>query len=211
MTWSRFLSWGGFFCICLMALTGCQEPPVINTPVDRDAETKQPAPAAEEFTLQSGDTVKISFPSAPNLDTTQQIRSDGKVNLPMVGEVVAAGRTPITLEQELVSRYAPQLVSKEVSVTVVSAPFAVFVSGAVQRPGKIVTDRPISALEAIMEAGGFDNAKANMTAVVVIRQVGGTTKNYTLDLKQVLEGKKVETFYLRRSDIVHVPEKFTWF
>ena len=48
MTWSRFLSWGGFFCICLMAITGCQEPPVINTPVDRDAETKQPAPAAHE-------------------------------------------------------------------------------------------------------------------------------------------------------------------
>jgi polysaccharide export outer membrane protein len=206
-----FVGWCVCFSICLMAITGCQEPPVINTQVDRDAEHKQPAQAVEQFTLQSGDTVKISFPSAPNLDTTQQIRSDGRVTLPMVGEVVASGKTPIAFEKELVSQYSSQLVSKEVSVTVVSAPFAVFVSGAVQRPGKIVTDHPISALEAIMEAGGFDNSKANMTAVVVVRQVGAGTKNYTLDLKQVLEGKQVEIFYLRRSDIVHVPEKFTWF
>jgi len=94
---------------------------------------------------------------------------------------------------------------------VVSAPFSVFVSGAVQRPGKIQVERAISALEAIMEAGGFDTAKANQTAVVVVRQVGGGTKQYTLNLKRVLEGRQVETFYLRRSDIIHVPEKFTWF
>jgi hypothetical protein len=62
-----------------------------------------------------------------------------------------------------------------------------------------------------MEAGGFDNAKANPSAIVVVRQVGGSTKSYTIDLKQVLEGKKSETFYLHRSDIVNVPEKFTWF
>lgn len=204
---------GGLLVFGLMAVTGCQEPPVINAQPERGADQMQPTvPPVEEFTLQSGDTVKISFPGAPNLDTAQQIRSDGRLNLPMVGEVVASAKTPHALEKELVALYATKLVSKEVSVTVVSAPFSVFVSGAVQHPGKVSTDHPISALEAIMEAGGFDTAKANMSAVVVIRQMaGGTTKSYTLDLKQVLEGKKAESFFLNRSDIVHVPEKFTWF
>jgi polysaccharide export outer membrane protein len=197
--------------LCIWAFSGCQEPPVINVQAERTADHKQATQAVEEFTLQSGDTVKISFPGAPNLDTQQQIRSDGRITLPMLGEVVASSKTPVALEKELKEQFAPQLVSKEVSVAVVAAPFAVFVSGAVQRPGKIVADHPISALEAIMEAGGFDNAKANMSAVVVIRQNGTSSQSFTLDLKQVLEGKKVEAFYLRRSDIVQVPEKFTWF
>jgi protein involved in polysaccharide export with SLBB domain len=85
------------------------------------------------------------------------------------------------------------------------------VSGAVIRPGKIISDHPMSALEAVMEAGGFDNAKANMRAVVVTRQEAGQYKNYVLDLKLVLDGKQAQPFLLRQSDIVNVPEKYSWF
>ena len=127
--------------------------------------------------------------------------------MPLGGELMAAGLTPNGLEQELVKVYASQLVSKEVSVTVVSSTFTVFVSGAVIHPGKVVSDHPISVLEAVMEAGGFDNTKADMSAVVVTRQEGGQYKNYTVDLKLVLEGKQSEPFYLKPSDIVYVPEQ----
>src|SRR5438105_4030359 len=113
---------GGIF-LCILALSGCQEPPVINAQSERHEESKSSAQTVEEFKLQSGDTIKVSFPSAPNLDTSQQIRSDGKITLPMVGEVAASGKTPVGLEKELVAQYSSQLVSKEVSVTVVSAPF----------------------------------------------------------------------------------------
>ncbi len=57
------------------------------------------------------------------------------------------------------------------------------------RPGKISSDHPITALEAIMEAGGFDYTKANLKNVKVIRQEGSQTKNYILNLKRVMEGK----------------------
>lgn len=155
--------------------------------------------------------MKISFPGAPNLDSTQTIRRDGKITLTMVGEILVIGRTPPELEQELRKLYSTQLVSKEVTVMVVSSSYAVFVSGAVLRPGKILADRPLTALEAIMEAGGFDNAKADMSAVKVVRQEDGGTKNYNLNLKLILEGKSSEPFYLKRSDIIYVPEKFSWF
>jgi polysaccharide export outer membrane protein len=190
--------------VSLAALTGCQEPA---TPTPLAQINNQP----EVLTIHEGDGLKISFPSAPNLDTTQQVRRDGRITLSMVGEVLAAGLTPAALEQELVKLYAAQLVSKEVSVTVVSSSFSIYVSGAVLRPGKIMSDRPISALEAIMEAGGFDNVKANMRAVVVTRQEGGQYKNYTLDLKQVLEGKQTQPFLLKASDVVYVPERFSMF
>src|ERR1043166_7646369 len=121
--------------------------------------------------LSPGDVIKISFPGTPNLSSeSQQIRRDGRVNLYMVGEIKAADKTPAQLEKELTDAYAPQLASKDVKVTVVSSSFAVFVTGAVMKPGKIMSDRALTAFDAIMEAGGFDNARANTKAVRVIRQ-----------------------------------------
>jgi protein involved in polysaccharide export with SLBB domain len=85
------------------------------------------------------------------------------------------------------------------------------VTGAVLRPGKVLSNHPITALEAIMEAGGFNYAKANLKSVAVIRHEQGQVKNYTLNLKLVLEGKPSTPFYLKPSDIVYVPERFAWF
>lgn len=194
----------------LAGFTGCQT----DKSVAPDKSSAQIAAEkdAQELRIQEGDVLKISFAEASNLDSTQQVRRDGKITMPVVGEVKAIGLTPPELEKELIKLYSTQLLSKEVTVTVVSSSFSVFVTGAVMHPGKIVSDRPISALEAIMEAGGFDPGKADMKAVVVIRKVEeGRTKNYTLNLKLVLDGKQSEPFFLRPLDIIVVPERFSWF
>jgi polysaccharide export outer membrane protein len=172
------------------------------------AEVAHPA---ESQTLRAGDVVKISFPRAQSLDTTQQIRRDGKLNLYLVGEVQAAGLSPAEFETKMLELYASQLVSKEVRVTVVSSSFAVFVTGAVVRPGKLTPERALTAFEAIMEAGGFDNNRADTKAVRIIRSENGQTKNYVVNLKAVLEGKPVEPFFLQAYDTVYVPERFSWF
>jgi polysaccharide biosynthesis/export protein len=125
----------------------------------------------------------------------------------LVGELTALGKTPAELEKEILELYKSQLVLKEVSVSLQSSTFPVFVTGSVVRPGKVAADRPISALEAVMEAGGFDPAKANMKRVVVLRIHEGQLKHYILNLKRVLDGKNKQLFYLRPSDIVFVPEK----
>lgn len=169
------------------------------------------APATESVTIREADVVRVTFPGAHDLDTTQQVRRDGKLALPLVGEVTALGLTPAELEKSLLALYAPQLVSKELTVTLVSSNFVIFVTGAVRQPGKLQSDRPITALEAVMEAGGFDFAKANPKAVVVVRREENRLRRFTLDLKQVLDGQQNEPFFLRPSDIVYVPEKFSWF
>ncbi len=174
---------------------------------------KESAPVkSEALTLREGDVVKVSIPGAPNLDAMQTIRRDGKIALALVGEVQAAGLKPGELQAELVRLYAPQLVSKEVYVSVVSSNFSTFVSGAVLRPGKITTERPITVLEAIMEAGGPDFAKANLKAVTVIRQdEDGRTRNFTVNVKSMMDGTQKEPFFLKPSDIVIVPERFAIF
>ena len=190
--------------LVLIMIAGCQT-----------TQPKGPAEPAtehsEEIILREGDVVKISFPGAPNLDATEQIRRDGKISLSLVGDVTAAGLTPSELEKAILKLYSSQLVTKEVTVTVTSSTFPVFVTGAVVRPGKVLSDHPITALEAIMEAGGFDFSKADLGHVRVVRTEKGGTKNYTLNLKEALQARQSTPFYLKPSDIVYVPEKFSWF
>ena len=96
-------------------------------------------------------------------------------------------------------------------VTVTSSAYPVYVSGAVLRPGKISADRPMTVLEAIMEAGGFDQAKADLKKVKVLREFEGQTISYTVDMRKVLSGDPTaKPFYLKPADKIHVPQKFTW-
>jgi polysaccharide export outer membrane protein len=190
----------------LLAFAGCQTP----EPKLKGAGAPSANPP-EAITLREGDVLKITFPGAPNLDTTQAIRADGKLVLPVVGEIAVAGMTPAELEKDLINRYSSQLLSKEVRVAVESSSFVVYVTGAVLRPGKISSNRSLSALEAIMEAGGPDYDKANLKAVKVIRHEDGQSKSYTVNLKLEMQGKPCAPFPLKPSDIIFVPEKFAWF
>jgi polysaccharide export outer membrane protein len=204
----RFVQWfikPSLGLVLLAMAAGCQtEQPISTT-------AKQTTKVTEVITLREGDVLKISFPGSANLNTTQPIRRDGMISMPLVGEVKAVGKTPAELEKDLIELYSTQLVSKQVVVEVQSSLFPVYVTGSVLRPGRIMSDHPITALEAVMEAGGFDYAKANMKSVEVIRQESGSPKKYTLNLKLVMEGKTGEPFYLKPADIVYVPEKFQWF
>jgi polysaccharide export outer membrane protein len=161
--------------------------------------------------LREGDVLKITFPGSPNLDVTQQIRRDGKITMSLVGEVDASGQTPDALQKKLIELYAPQISSKEVNVAVQSSSFPVFVNGSVIHPGEILSDHPLTALEAIMKAGGFNYTAANLKAVKVIRTENGLHKNYVVNLKEVLDGKSDKSFYLQPGDIVFVPERFQMF
>jgi polysaccharide export outer membrane protein len=197
----------------ITGVTGCQTTPEIPAAQFSDIVTNQTAPpiVSETFVLHEGDSVRVSFPGAPNLNTVVTIRRDGKITLPIIGEFQAAGLTPTAMEKELVKQYGSQLQTKEVNVAVESSAFYVYVTGSVLRPGKVISDRPMTALEAIMEAGGFDYTKANMKKVVVIRHENGATQHQLLNLKKVLHGEQDQPFSLKRSDIIYVPEKFAWF
>lgn len=183
---------------------GCEMPPTSSA---QPADTAKPPTQ----TLQAGDVIHIAFPGSANLDTSQQIRRDGELNLNLIGEIHAAGKTPAELEKELMAAYSSQLVSKEVKVTVVSSSFSVFVTGEVLKPGKIQPDHAITAFEAIMEAGGFDFQKANTRQVRIVRTDGDQNQTFTVDMQDVLDGKPTKPFYLRANDTVYVPPKFQLF
>jgi polysaccharide biosynthesis/export protein len=199
-----------FAAAVLALVTGCQT--TTNTHPNGNAGMPTSMVSSNDVVLREADTVKVTFPGAEKLDTTQVIRRDGKITLPIIGEIVAEGKTPAELQKELAGLYSKELVSsKDISVVVVSSFFAVYVNGAVMKPGKVSSNNQLTVLEAIMEAGGFDYKTAKLKAIQVIRTENGKTHNYTVNLQGVTSGGPVDIFYLKPSDIVFVPSKIVWF
>jgi polysaccharide biosynthesis/export protein len=179
----------------------------LNNVEQTDSDSSPPPPTI----LRQGDSVKVSFPGSPNLDETEQIRLDGKISLPLVGDIQCAGLTPDQLQESLVKLYQPQISSSDVTVAIVTSTFPVYVTGCVLSPGRVLSNQPLTALEAVMEAGGFDYGRANLRHVHVIRRENDSSQSYVLNLRSVLNGDEKNDFYLQPDDIIYVPEKFSWF
>lgn len=219
--WSGWIGLGMAVFSAALLTCGCQGPKYAEVkPADLKAAAASASLPSTNSTsassslpiiLREGDIIKVSFPGAPNLNNTYQIRRDGKIDLSLVGECQAAGITLQALEKQILKLYEPQLQTKEVQVSLETSLFPIYVTGAVLRPGKVNADHPLTPLEAIMEAGGFDYRRANAKAVKVIREEKGNTHQYQLNLKRVMQGEASEPFTLQPSDIIFVPERFTWF
>ncbi|HEV3410780.1 MAG TPA: polysaccharide biosynthesis/export family protein [Chthoniobacterales bacterium] len=167
--------------------------------------TAEQAAAPPRVHLAPGDVVRLSFSGAGELNQTQKIRADGKLSLPQVGEVHAAGKTIPQLRQDLIALYRTQLMNSDVVVTLESGTTQVYITGSVSRPGKFVFDRPTTILQAITEAGGF-NQFANPRRVQVIRLQRGQEQTQILDLRPTLAGKSTRPFYVRDGDVISVPQ-----
>ena len=194
--WSKtFLVAGKLAAVAFLLCSGCQTP-----------HAAVPLPAQAPGALVAGDTLRISFPGAPELNQTQKIGTDGKLSLPLVGDVVASGKSVGELQAELVRLYKSQLQDSEVLVSVETRAVPVVISGAVQKPGKVVFERPATVLEAIMEAGGF-TPEADMKRVELIRLVKGEHYTQVFDVRPVLRGTPTRATYVSGGDVIFVPEK----
>ncbi len=169
-------------------------------PVPAEAYTSKPS-----GNLAPGDEISVSFSGAPELNTKQKIQPNGKVSLPTVGDVSAAGRSINSLQASLTSMYQPHLQDPTVVVSLESAAAGVYVSGEVLRPGKVPLDRPMTALEAVMEAGGFSKF-ANPKQVIVIRKQNGRQQRYVLNMNDTLSGMESSPFYVRPFDVIYVKQ-----
>ena len=164
--------------------------------------------ATPSGTLSVGDTIRVGFPGAPEFNQSFKIQADGKIGLPMVGNVTASGRSASALQASLTAMYEPHLNDPTVFVSLEKPAAAVYVVGEVSAPGKVALDRSLTALEAVMEVGGFSKL-ANPKIVYVIRTERGTQKRYVLNLGKPLSGQESEAFYLRPYDMVYV-ERSNW-
>ncbi len=158
--------------------------------------------------LSVGDVIKVNYPGAPELNQAIKIQADGKISLPMIGNVDASNRSASSLQSSLTEMYKNRINNPTVFVSLDKSAASVYVSGEVVLPSKVVLDRQITLLEAIMESGGFSKL-ANPKKVYVIRNEKGVQKRYAVNLADPLKGTESNAFYLRPYDVVFV-ERSRW-
>jgi protein involved in polysaccharide export with SLBB domain len=122
----------------------------------------------------------------------------------LVGEVQASGKRLTTFQTELAGLYKTQLRNTEV---VVSLETSVLVSGSVNKPGRVVFERPLTVLDAVMEAGGIAPA-GDPKRVHLIRLRNGRHETQIFDLRSVLRGDATNAFYVKGGDVIYVEERF---
>lgn len=188
----------------ILTLCGCQQPAA-----EFGDLTAQPV-ATSPYTstkLGEGDTFRVAYEGDTNMNAVVKVQLDGTITLPLIGTFKAAGLTPEELRTALMERYKKLLSVNEITVTMLTTQASIYVSGAVLKPGRIPLDRPMSALEAVMEAGGFDPRRAKGSEVILIRKEGDKQRHFKLNLKRALRGEDPSPFYVQPYDIIHVPEK----
>ena len=177
-----------------LACGGCQTPlpPLPNPPGPKTT-----------VRLSPGDTVKVSYSDESVPDQTQKIRRDGKVSLPLIGQVTAAGKKPIDFQNELVSLYEGQLENNEVLVTLENGVATVIVSGFANKPGAITFDRPTTVYQAIMEAGGVSDY-GSPSNIHLTRIINGEQRTEMINLRASIRGEPTKPKYVQDGDVIYI-------
>jgi polysaccharide export outer membrane protein len=178
----------------VLACGGCQTPlpPLPNPPGPRTA-----------VRLSPGDTIKLSFAEESDLDQTQKIRRDGKVSLPYLGEVTAAGKRVIDFQRELVGGYEDHLDNPEVLVILENSAPSVIISGFANKPGKYAFDRPTTVFQAIMEAGGVSDY-GSLRNIHLTRIINGVERTETISLRPNIRGQPTQPEYVQDGDVIYI-------
>ena len=177
---------------------------------DTPACVAPPKPGTADYAtniMTEADVVSVEFRYSTNYNTVQKISLDGTLNLVEAGRVKAAGKSLKQLESDITELYKGKVTDDPVLVKINSTAGSVYVSGAVTRPGRVLMERPMTVMEALVEAGGYDPYRAKLSSVIVLRVEDGQQKTYKINVNRMLDGKEDSPFYLKPFDVLQVPTK----
>jgi len=195
--------WFGF-------LSGCASNSEVLVSVDTDPGI---LPGSAEYLIGVDDQVQVDVWRNPDLGTSVPVRPDGKISVPLIGDVQAGGRRPIDVADDITQRLATFI--REPNVTVIVTQLRsheyltrVRVTGAVRSPLSIPHRPGMTVLDLVLEAGGVTEFSApNRTRVY--RKVADETSVLPVKLDGILNDGELDTNYqLRPGDVIIVPERF---
>jgi len=169
------------------------------------ATTALSAQQSTDYRLGPGDKLRIEVYKDPQLSQSVQVRPDGKITLPLVGDVEATGKTPLELRDGLAKSLKEFMNNPTVTVIVVEAVSSqVTVMGEVSKPGSLQIFGPTNIVQVIAMAGGFKEF-ANTKDVRVLRQKGnGGVETLRFNYRELINGD-AKPVLLRSGDTVIVP------
>src|SRR5271168_2881745 len=179
---------------------------------DKPADAKsspdsRTAHSDSSYVIGANDVLAVNVWKEPDITRSVPVRSDGKISLPLVGELQASGQTPQQLEQEIAKRLQSYISEPEVTVIVTdSKSQKVNILGMVSKPGAYLLTSSTTVLDAIAMAGGFKDF-AKQKSIYVLRQgTDGAEKRIPFNYKEVIKGKNSDqNIRLQAGDTLVVP------
>jgi polysaccharide biosynthesis/export protein len=161
---------------------------------------------SDQYIIGSEDILYIYVWKEEALSKTITVRIDGKISLPLIEEIQAAGLTPLQLKEVLTQRFNEFVDSPNVSVMVMEAnSFKVFISGQIKKPGVYRLRNETSLLQIISLAEGFTEW-ANQKEIIIIRKEKDRERRIILNYKKIISGEDLgSNILLKSGDTIIIP------
>lgn len=158
------------------------------------------------YTVGKGDVLQISVWKDPELSRQVTVLPDGTVSLPLVGQLVVAGKTLGLIRSEVTAKIKDYLPSPILNISVVQVnSMIIYVIGKVRAPGRFPVSSEINVLQALAMAGGLDRF-ADEDNIKIYREENGQTRIIPFDYSEVVDGEQLQqNIRLRRGDVIVVP------
>ena len=171
---------------------------------DASHVAKEPS---SDYVIGSEDVLAVNIWKEPELSKTVPVRPDGKITLPLIGDIQASGLTPRALQSNISTGLQSYVSNPEVTVIVQEVKSQKFnIVGEIAKPGSYSLTDPTTVLDAIAVGGGLRDFAKGRRIYVLRTNSDGTHARFPFDYKQVIEGKKLsENIQLRPGDTVVVP------
>jgi polysaccharide export outer membrane protein len=156
-----------------------------------------------DYRLGSGDKIRVEVYKEPQLSQSLQVRPDGKISMPLLGDVVATGLTPVQLRDQIGTALRTYVNNPVVTVMVVEAlASTVYVMGEVNKPGTIALAGPTTVLQALAMAGGLTQW-ARTGKIRILRNGARGVETIKFNYNDAIDGAPL--VYVQRGDTVIVP------
>jgi len=214
---SRLFAIGGTFILALTAMAAAQQSTAARTSSQPEVAASSPealpnlsnAPSVVDarYVIGNSDLLQVYVWKEPELTESVPVRSDGKISLPLIGEVQATGRTPVQLKEEITAKLSTYLTSPTVTVVVMQVNSQKFnVLGRVAKPGSYSLSASTTVLDAIAVAGGFLDFAKEKNIYILRRDSRGKESRIAFNYKDVIRGSHPEqNITLVPNDTVIVP------
>lgn len=200
--------WLSLVGCCILLLSACASGP---RPGGAPSVNPQ-AQAVEAYKIGVDDSVRVAVWQNPDLNVTVPVRPDGKISVPLVGDVEAGGKTPEEVSAEIKTKLEAYVRNPQVTVIVDQLRSheylsRVRVTGAVRTPISVPYRQGMTVLDAVLAAGGTNEfAAADRTELY--RKDGASTKAYAVRLDRILQKGELGTNYeVQPGDVITVPER----
>jgi polysaccharide export outer membrane protein len=188
------------------ASTASNTPPAPVTAPASNAAPSSNAGLPPLYVIQPNDLLSVFVWKEPTLSGKVLVRPDGRISLPLVQDMQAAGLNPGELKQKIEENLKQYLEVPNVTVVVESIQsYRIFVTGRVGKPGALMAEKPLNVLQALALSGGFSEF-ANPDEIVIVRNNGTDNTLLRFNYREVIKGRNFDqNLMLRSGDVVVVP------